>query len=252
MKSTTRTATVFALLASIGCYSAEPQSAQVPIVDPQDQAEPEALVVADTSDDRPVDIELPASDEAAPLTAVSAEQPELQTATFAGGCFWCTEAVFEMIEGVSEVESGYCNGDVPNPTYKEVCEGTTGHAEAIRMKFDPSAVTYEELLAVFFTSHDPTTLNRQGADIGTQYRSGIYFHTEEQQKQAQEYIAKLDKSGELYRPIVTEVVAAERFYSAEGYHQDYFELNGRAPYCARVIQPKIDKVRATFADKLRE
>ena len=185
-----------------------------------------------------------------PLTA--ATEPELQTATLAGGCFWCTEAVFEMLDGVTQVESGYCNGQVPNPTYKEVCTGTTGHAEAIRLKFDPSKITYEELLAVHFKSHDPTTLNRQGADVGTQYRSGIYYHTDEQKQQAEKYIDKLDKSGEFYSPIVTEVVAAEEFYVAEGYHQDYFELNGRAPYCARVIRPKVDKVRATFADKLRE
>ena len=253
MNSFVRNASVLALLASIGCYTAEPQQqAQVPIAEQLDAAVPEVVAVADidTTGDQAVDIKLPPEGEAVPLTA--APKPEAQTATFASGCFWCTEAVFEMLEGVTEVESGYCNGQVPNPTYKEVCEGTTGHAEAIRMRFDPSVITYEELLAVFFKSHDPTTLNRQGADVGTQYRSGIYFHNEEQQQQAQAYIAKLDKSGEFFRPIVTEVVAAEEFYPAEDRHQDYFELNGRAPYCARVIQPKVDKVRATFADKLRD
>ena len=250
MRLLTRASLLIAILAAVGCYTAEP--AAVPVVEDPEPAAPELVDVEDVDsiEDQAFDVKLPAETDTVPLTA--ATEPELQTATLAGGCFWCTEAVFEMLDGVTQVESGYCNGQVPNPTYKEVCTGTTGHAEAIRLKFDPSKITYEELLAVHFKSHDPTTLNRQGADVGTQYRSGIYYHTDEQKQQAEKYIDKLDKSGEFYSPIVTEVVAAEEFYVAEGYHQDYFELNGRAPYCARVIRPKVDKVRATFADKLRE
>jgi len=243
---------VVTLLLMTGCYTAEPQRpAQVPTAEPEQPA----VAVLDgneTPEDRPVDIELPPASEAVPITAVQTSDPALlQTLTVAGGCFWCTEAVFELIEGVQNVESGYCNGQVPNPTYREVCSGETGHAEAIRMKFDPSVVSYEDLLHVFFKSHDPTTLNRQGVDVGTQYRSGIYFHNEQQKKQAEAVIAEFNASGEFSRPIVTEVVPAAKFYSAEDDHQDYFELNGRKFYCQRVIQPKIDKVRKVFSDKLR-
>lgn len=243
---------VVTLLLMTGCYTAEPQRpAQVPTAEPM---QPAVAVVdeVETPVDRPVDIQLPPESEAVPITAVQTSDPALlQTLTVAGGCFWCTEAVFELIEGVESVESGYCNGQVPNPTYEEVCSGNTGHAEAIRMKFDPNVVSFEDLLHVFFKSHDPTTLNRQGADVGTQYRSGIYFHDEQEKKQAEAVIAEFDASGEFSRPIVTEVVPAAKFYSAEGYHQDYFELNGRAPYCRRVVQPKVDKVRKIFSDKLR-
>ncbi len=244
---------VITLFLVTGCYTAEPQRpAQVPTAEPE---QPAVVAVEDGNEtpvDRPVDIELPPASEAVPITAVQNDEPaELQTLTVAGGCFWCTEAVFELIEGVENVESGYCNGEVPNPTYEEVCSGNTGHAEAIRMKFDPNVVSLEDLLHVFFKSHAPTTLNRQGADVGTQYRSGIYFHNEQQKKQAEAVIAEIDASGEFSRPIVTEVVPAEKFYSAEGYHQDYFELNGRKLYCQRVVKPKVDKVRRIFSDKLR-
>jgi peptide-methionine (S)-S-oxide reductase len=243
---------VVTLLLMTGCYTAEPQRpAQVPTAEPEQPAVA-VLDANETPEDRPVDIELPPASEAVPITAVQTSDPALlQTLTVAGGCFWCTEAVFELIDGVQNVESGYCNGQVPNPTYTEVCSGRTGHAEAIRMKFDPSVVSYEDLLHVFFKSHDPTTLNRQGVDVGTQYRSGIYFHNEQQKKQAEAVIAEFDASGEFSRPIVTEVVPAAKFYSAEDEHQDYFELNGRRPYCRRVVQPKVDKVRRIFSDKLR-
>ena len=175
----------------------------------------------------------------------------MDKATLGGGCFWCLEAVFEMVEGVTGVKSGYTGGQIPNPTYKAVCTGTTGHNEVVQVDFDPDVISFAELLEIFFVIHDPTTLNRQGNDVGTQYRSGIYFHNEQQKKQAEAVIAEFDASGEFSRPIVTEVVPAAKFYSAEDEHQDYFELNGRRPYCRRVVQPKVDKVRRIFSDKLR-
>ncbi|MEE2639186.1 MAG: peptide-methionine (S)-S-oxide reductase MsrA [Planctomycetota bacterium] len=176
---------------------------------------------------------------------------KLETATFGAGCFWCVEAVFKELKGVKKVESGYCNGSVPNPTYKQVCTGLTGHAEVIRIEFDPDEIRFEELLEVFWKTHDPTTLNRQGADTGTQYRSGVYYHTESQKKVAQELKKKLDEARIWRNPIVTEIVAAEEFYKAEDYHQDYFSLNGQNPYCRAVIVPKLEKFRKVFKDKLK-
>lgn len=249
------------LCAVAGCYTAEPNQAQIPVADPiEAPAEDTTLVSAaaeavETTDpsDTPAEPTEPASAEPVPTeAAVIVSVPTIETATFGAGCFWCVEAVLEMLKGVESVESGYCNGQVPNPTYDEVCTGDTGHAEVVRVKFDPSVITFAELLEVFWSSHDPTTLNRQGADVGTQYRSGVYTHSEEQKKQAEAYRDKLDASGAFSRPIVTEITPAGKFYSAEGYHQDYFEQNGRAPYCRRVIQPKIDKVRKVFADKLQK
>jgi peptide-methionine (S)-S-oxide reductase len=175
----------------------------------------------------------------------------METATFGSGCFWCTEAVFQRIKGVESVESGYSGGNVKNPTYYEVCEGTTGHAEVVQVTYDPKVVTYPELLEVFWKLHDPTTLNRQGNDVGTQYRSVIFYHTDEQKELAEHYMRKLDESGAYSRPIVTEIAPYSEFYPAENYHQNYFRENGRMPYCRLVIVPKMEKLKEVFRDKLK-
>lgn len=174
----------------------------------------------------------------------------LATATFGNGCFWCTEAVFQAIKGVKSVESGYTNGRVPNPTYEQVCSGATGHAEAIRLTYDPAVVSYPELLEVFWRSHDPTTLNRQGADVGTQYRSAVFYHTDRQKELAERYKRAIDAAGVFARPVVTEIVPAATFYPAEGYHQNYYALNPRQGYCQAVIGPKLEKLRAVFRGRL--
>lgn len=180
------------------------------------------------------------------------ETKKVETATFAAGCFWCVEAVFQRLDGVLRVESGYCNGDVPNPTYEQVCSGLTGHAEACRIEFDPEVISYTELLEVFWKTHDPTTLNRQGADTGTQYRSAIFFHSEEQRQLAEKYKKKLDEAGIFRNPIVTEITAAGKFYPAEAYHQDYFNRNEDQRYCQLVIVPKLKKFKEVFAEKLKQ
>jgi peptide-methionine (S)-S-oxide reductase len=176
----------------------------------------------------------------------------LAIATFGSGCFWCTEAVFQNVEGVEKVESGYSGGKVKNPTYKEVCSGLTGHAEVIQVHYDTAKVSYEELLEIFWKTHDPTTLNRQGADEGTQYRSVVFYHNEEQKKLAEKYKVELDKSGAFNNPIVTEISPYTEFYKAEDYHQNYYNLNGNAPYCSYVIQPKLEKFRKVFKHKLKK
>lgn len=173
------------------------------------------------------------------------------TITLAAGCFWCVEAVFQDIEGVESVASGYIGGSVENPTYKQVCSGETGHAEALRIVYDPAKVSFTELLEIFFTAHDPTTLNRQGADEGTQYRSAIFYHNDEQQRIAAKIKAELNNSGAFDNPVVTEITAASRFYPAEDYHQGYFNGNQEQPYCKFVIRPKVDKVHKLFKDKLK-
>lgn len=173
------------------------------------------------------------------------------TATFAAGCFWCVEAQFQQLEGVDSVVSGYIDGHVPNPTYKQVCTGTTGHAEACNIIYDPQKISYDELLAAFFTAHDPTQLNRQGNDIGTQYRSGIYYHNEEQKEKANYYIHKLNEEKVYDQPIVTEVKPYDVFYVAEDYHQNYYNQNSEEGYCAMVIKPKMEKFKKVFADKLK-
>ncbi len=174
-----------------------------------------------------------------------------EIATFGAGCFWCVEAVFQELNGVIKVESGYIGGSVPNPTYREVCTGTTGHAEATRITFDPAIITYEELLEVLWTTHDPTTLNRQGADAGTQYRSAIFYESEDQRKKAEK--SKAEVATKIWdKPIVTEIVQADTFYPAEDYHQDYFANNPNAGYCRIVISPKVEKVRTSFTDKLKQ
>jgi len=167
----------------------------------------------------------------------------METATFAGGCFWCTEAVFKRLKGVEEVISGYSGGRTANPTYEEVSSGDTGHAEAIQVKFDTSVISYEQLLEIFFKLHDPTTLNQQGADIGEQYRSAIFYHNDQQKETAEKVIEKFEKEKVYDDPIVTEITRFTNFYTAEDYHQDYFRKNPSAPYCAVVITPKLQKLQ---------
>jgi peptide-methionine (S)-S-oxide reductase len=173
-----------------------------------------------------------------------------EIATFGGGCFWCLDAAFRQLRGVETVVSGYAGGRRPNPTYEQVCSGATGHAEVVQITFDPSVITYRDLLGVFFTIHDPTTLNRQGADEGTQYRSVVYYHTPEQLHAVNETIEELKRDEVWTRPIVTEVTPFTVFYPAEGYHQDYFSKNPNQPYCAAVVAPKVSKVRKEFFDRL--
>jgi peptide-methionine (S)-S-oxide reductase len=175
-----------------------------------------------------------------------------ELATLAGGCFWCLEAVFVRLKGVESVVSGYAGGSVPNPSYELVCTGTTGHAEVVQVAFDPSVVSYRDLLQIFFTIHDPTTLNRQGADAGTQYRSAIFYHTEEQRAEASDVIAGLTAAGLWADPVVTELVPLEAFYPADEYHQDYYERHSAQPYCRTVIEPKVAKLRQQYLEKLKE
>ncbi|UYQ94318.1 peptide-methionine (S)-S-oxide reductase MsrA [Chitinophaga horti] len=172
-------------------------------------------------------------------------------ATFGGGCFWCTEAQFQYLDGVLKVESGYMGGEVANPTYEQVCTGTTGHAEVIRVTYDPRKIDYPTLLQAFWVSHDPTTLNRQGNDVGTQYRSVIFYHNEAQLKDAEHYKKELAASGAYKDPIVTEIAKEGPFYKAENYHQDYYSQNGSQPYCYYVIRPKLDKFKKVFEKKLK-
>jgi peptide-methionine (S)-S-oxide reductase len=174
-----------------------------------------------------------------------------EVATLGGGCFWCLEAVFEELRGVEKVESGYSGGPVPNPTYRQVCTGTTGHAEVVQVTFDPEVVSFKEILEVFFTIHDPTTLNRQGADVGPQYRSAIIYHDEEQRRIAEEVISELEAEGIWSDPIVTEVTPFEAFYVAEDYHQGYYRDNEYQPYCQVVIAPKVAKFRKQYLEKLK-
>jgi peptide-methionine (S)-S-oxide reductase len=179
------------------------------------------------------------------------DNKDMEIATFAGGCFWCTEAIFLEIKGVKKVVSGYIGGTTLNPTYSEICTGTTGHAEAIQITFDPSEVGFEDLLEVFFGTHDPTTLNRQGADVGTQYRSAIFYHSEDQMKKAQNYIKLIAKEKLYDREIVTKVSPATKFYAAEDYHQNYYNQNASQGYCQMVIAPKLEKLRKYYSSKLK-
>lgn len=174
-----------------------------------------------------------------------------ETATIAGGCFWCVEAVFEPIKGVEKVVSGYSGGKVAHPSYEQVCTGTTGHAEAVQITFDPAVISYADLLRIFFAFHDPTTPNRQGADVGTQYRSAIFYHSPEQRDQARAVIAELTKEKLFDHPIVTEVTPFTEFYAAENYHQSYFQRNSGQPYCQFVIAPKMTKLKKLYAAKLK-
>ncbi len=175
----------------------------------------------------------------------------LSSVTFGGGCFWCTEAIYKELKGVHSVTSGYSGGTVERPSYEQVCSGGTGHAEVIRIDYDPAVISFEELLEVFWRTHDPTTLNRQGNDSGTQYRSVVFFHDDEQRRVADDLKRRLDESGAFSRPIVTEITPLLNFYPAEDYHQDYFEQNPNQPYCAAIIRPKLDKFAKAFAGKLK-
>lgn len=176
---------------------------------------------------------------------------KLETATLAGGCFWCTEAVYKELKGISDIKPGYSGGHVKNPAYREVCNGTTGHAEVIQITFDPEVVSFSEILEVFFMTHDPTTLNRQGNDVGTQYRSAVFYHNDEQ-KQTAEKVIRLFAQEKVYdRPIVTEVTAFDKFYVAEDYHFNYFARNKNEPYCQYVVAPKVEKFKKIFKEKMK-
>ena len=186
-----------------------------------------------------------------PIALTGQEQGELEQATFAGGCFWCIEAIFEAVEGVEDVISGYSGGKEENPTYKQVSSGKTGHAEAVMIYYDSEVVNYNELLEIFFDVHDPTTLNRQGPDVGPQYRSVILYHNETQRKEADAYKNKLENAGKFHKPIVTQIVPFEKFYVAEDYHQDYCRINPNDPYVKNVSLPKFEKFKNSFEDKLK-
>ena len=179
------------------------------------------------------------------------ENNNLETATLGGGCFWCTEAVFDSVIGVKEVISGYSGGHTENPTYQQVCSETTGHAEVVQVKFDPNEISYEEILQIFFGTHDPTTLNRQGNDVGSSYRSAVFYHSPEQKETAQNVVEKLTEEDVFGKPIVTEITGFTNFYPAEDYHQEYFANNPNQPYCMGVVAPKVSKFRQRFADKLK-
>ena len=183
--------------------------------------------------------------------AVTVQEETKSMATFGGGCFWCVEAVFQELDGVSDVTSGYMGGQVENPTYRDVCNGTTGHAEVCQITYDPEKVSYQKLLEVFFATHDPTTLNRQGADSGTQYRSVVFYHDDEQKQIAETIKKKLDEAGAYNNPVVTEITSASTYYLAEDYHQDYFSINPQQPYCSGVIAPKMAKFRKVFQNNLK-
>src|SRR5437763_14446023 len=184
------------------------------------------------------------------IDAQSVEKTD--TATFATGCFWCTEAVFEELNGVLSVTSGYSGGKISNPTYKQVCTGETGHAECVQVVYEPDKISFDELLEVFFEVHDPTSLNRQGADVGTQYRSAIFYHNDEQKEKAEYYKTELNKEGAYNKPIVTEIAPFEKFYPAENYHQEYYDNNKNTnPYCSIVIRPKLEKFEKVFGKKLK-
>jgi len=213
--------TLTVLLLAVGCHRAETQR-------------PEATV-------------MPA--ESKPSVAGS---QKLETATFGTGCFWCTEAVFQQLRGVESVTSGYSGGDVVNPTYEQVCDGSTGHAEVIQVKFDPAAISYDELLKVFWQTHDPTTPNQQGNDIGTQYRSAIFYHSDEQRRVAEAYKQQLDDSKTFSSAIVTEITPFKNFYAAEKYHQNYFNDNPYQGYCQFIVRPKVEKFQKQFKELLKD
>ncbi|HPF63745.1 peptide-methionine (S)-S-oxide reductase MsrA [Lentimicrobium sp.] len=180
------------------------------------------------------------------------QSEKTETATFGSGCFWCSEAIFQQLKGVIKVEPGYSGGARANPTYEQVSSGATGHAEVIQVTYNPEIITFDELLEVFWSTHDPTTLNRQGADVGTQYRSVIFYHNEQQRHLAETYKARLDSSGAWKNPVVTEISPLKVFYPAESYHHDYFDRNSNAPYCTYVIVPKLEKFKKVFQDKVRQ
>lgn len=186
------------------------------------------------------------------LPKTSVQVPEgFEVATLGGGCFWCTEAIYLDLKGVERVQSGYSGGHIDKPSYKQVTSGTTGHAEVIQFLFDPTVISFGEILEIFWSTHDPTTLNRQGNDVGPQYRSAVFYHSEDQKKEAEFYKNKLNESGAFNRPIVTEITPFSNFYVAEDYHQNYYNENGMQPYCQFVIRPKVEKFKKAFAEKLK-
>lgn len=189
--------------------------------------------------------------QAASINPLETNKNDMELATYGNGCFWCTEAIFQNLKGVEKVVSGYSGGHVDNPTYQQVCAGTTGHAEVIQITYDPEIISYDELLEVFWKTHDPTTPNRQGNDIGPQYRSAVFYHNDAQREKAEKYKKELNEAGAFNAPIVTEITAFEKFYPAEDYHQNYYNLNGGQPYCNYVIKPKIEKFEKVFKDKLK-
>ena len=214
----------FVLLGMLGAIDAIAEEAQLPSDSPGDRSTP---------------------------TVVAGDNPEhLEQATFGSGCFWCSEALFDQLKGVKSADSGYSGGKIVNPTYEQVSAGLTGHAEVIHVTYDPAVISFAQLLEVFWKTHDPTTLNRQGNDSGTQYRSAIFYHSDEQRKLAEHYKQQLDKSGAFDAPIVTEITPFTKFYPAEKDHQDYFAQNPDQAYCTYVIRPKVDKFRQAFADLL--
>lgn len=180
------------------------------------------------------------------------DSTRFDTATFGAGCFWCVEAVFQELKGVHNVRSGYSGGRIPNPTYKEVCSGLTGHAEVVQVVYDTAILSFDELLEVFWGTHDPTTLNQQGADVGTQYRSAVFYHNEFQKERAEFFKKRLNEEGTFGLPVVTEIAPFTTFYPAENYHQEYYANNGSEPYCRIVIKPKLDKLKKAFGDKLKQ
>jgi peptide-methionine (S)-S-oxide reductase len=185
------------------------------------------------------------------LAELRGEEPEVsEIATFGGGCFWCLEAAFQQLKGIEKITSGYAGGKRPNPTYEQVCSGATGHAEVVQITFDPSVISYRDMLGVLFSIHDPTTLNRQGNDVGTQYRSVIFFHSPEQEEAARSVIAELEREQVFDNPVVTEVLPYPVFYPAEEYHRDYYNRNSSQPYCQAVVAPKVAKVRKAYFDRL--
>ena len=217
---------------------AQQQTVAAQEADPSDQGEQTGSASQGQGDDKGQD---------------EAPQPATgEIATFGSGCFWCSEAVFERLEGVEDVVSGYMGGKVPNPSYQDVCTGLTGHAEVVQIKYDPKAISFEELLEVFWKTHDPTTLNRQGYDVGTQYRSVIFYHNDSQRESASYYMGKLDESHAFPQPIVTKISPLSEFYVAEKYHQDYYAKNPGDGYCANVLVPKLEKMNKVFANKLKD
>lgn len=182
----------------------------------------------------------------------NSKNKNMDTATFGAGCFWCVEAIFQDLVGVEQVQSGYSGGKIKEPTYREVSSGKTGHAEVVQIVYNPEKITFDELLEVFWQTHDPTTLNKQGADVGTQYRSVVFYHNDEQKNKAESYKSKLNQSGAFPNPIITEISEFQNFYIAEDYHQNYFNENKEAPYCTYVIKPKLEKYKKIFKDKMKE
>jgi len=201
--------------------------------------------------EQPNNAKIKSMDTSTSLSTGATTNVKTDTATFGTGCFWCTEAIFQQVEGVIKVTSGYSGGQTENPTYKEVCTGTTGHAECLNIVYDPAKVTFDELLEMFWQVHDPTTLNRQGADAGTQYRSVVFYHSDEQKAKVEKYIAELDKSGAWDNPIVTTLEPYIKFYGAEDYHQNYYNDNKSEGYCQFVIRPKVEKFQKVFKSKLK-